>query len=457
MTKDFRFFLRLGGVSIAVAILASFSLAVPSSAAETEDTGQTTPTFSKDVAPVFQRSCQRCHRPDTAAPMSLLTYESARPWARSIKRRVASREMPPWHIDRTVGEYYPDPSLSDEEIATIVHWVDSGAPRGNSDDLPPPLVFPSAIEWEFGTPDLVVTMEEDMVVPPTGPDLFVNFVADSHLEEDRYIRWIEVKPSILGRTSVHHIIVYAIQDDVDYVGEDRVEGDDDPTRIGPDGVKRGSLLIEYAVGNTGDIYADGTGKLLMAGAKVRFSSHYHTTGEEIRDRTSVGFGFYPKGYIPDQRIISTRIFAGLQGSSGRLNQLSIPPGESNVRHDGYRVLPRPIKLISFQAHMHYRGKAMELEAIHLDGRRELLTNINNYDFNWQVVYPYKNPQVFPAGTILHVTSYHDNSADNPHNPDPTAWVGWGSRTIDDMAIGWTNFVYLSDEEWESYSATAAGP
>ena len=434
----------LGGLAVASALTA---------AAAEADAAQV--TFNRDVAPILERSCQRCHRPEMAAPMSLLTYDSARPWAKSIKRRVASREMPPWHIDRSIGEYEPDPSLSDEEVATIVAWVDGGAMRGDPSDLRPPVEFPSAIEWEFGEPDLVVTMQEEMVVSAGGPDVYPSFVADSGLGEDRYIRWIEVKPSIPGRQSVHHIIVYAIQDDIEYVGDDRVEGDDDPTRLHADGQRQGSLLIEYAVGNTGDIYAEGTGKLLMAGAQIRFSSHYHPIGEELRDRTAVGFGFYPKGIVPKHRIVSTRLFAGLPGGGGRFNQLSIPPHASNVRHDGYRVLPRPIKLISFQAHMHYRGKAMELEAIHLDGRREPLTNIDRYDFNWQIVYPYKNPPVFPAGTVLHVTSYHDNSAANPHNPDPSAWVGWGNRTIDDMAIGWTNFVYLNDEDYEEYEEQAA--
>jgi hypothetical protein len=435
--------LPLAGILVALPML--------SSAAEVDQ--QASPTFNRDVAPIFQRSCQRCHRPGTGAPMSLLTYESARPWARAVKRKVASREMPPWHIDRSVGVYDPDPSLSDEEVATIVRWVDSGAPEGDAADLPAPISFPSAVEWEFGEPDLVVTMEEDMLVPADGPDLFVSFVADSGLEENRYIKWIEVKPSIPGRKSVHHSIVYAIQEDQEYVGEDRVERDDDPNRIQPDGSRSGSLLIEYAVGNTGDIYAEGTGKLLMADARIRFSSHYHSIGEEIVDRMQVGFGFYPRGVVPEHRIISTRLFAGLPSSGGRQNELAIPPGADNVRHDGYRILPRPTKLISFQAHMHYRGKAMLLEAIHLDGRRELLTHIDRYDFNWQIVYPYKDPPIFPAGTVLHVTSYHDNSVANRHNPDPTAWVGWGSRTIDDMAIGWTNFVYLSEDDYSLATAT----
>lgn len=412
-------------------------------------------TFTKDVAPIFQRSCQKCHRPGLLAPMALLTYEDARPWAKSIRERVSTRSMPPWHIDRSVGEYYPDPSLSDEEIQKIVQWVDTGSPRGNPADMPPPIVFPSLEEWQFGEPDLVVTMPEEYVVPPEGKDTFPNFRFPSGLTEDRYIKWIEVKPSRDGRKSIHHIIVYAIQDDIEYVGEDRIEGDDDPTRVGRDGQRLGSLLIEYAVGNNGDIYADGTGKLLMAGAEIRFGSHYHSVGEDIRDRTSVAFGFYPVGYVPKHRVISTRIYAGIPGSR-RLNQLNIPPNDPNVRHDGYRRLPRPTKLLSFQAHMHYRGKAMELEAIHLDGRRELLTNVQNYDFNWQVAYPYKNPPIFPTGTVLHVTSYHDNSAANPYNPDPDVWVHWGSTTEDEMAIGWTNFVYISDEEYEEYLRESSG-
>ena len=405
------------------------------------------PTFTKDVAPILQRSCQRCHRPGQIAPMSLLTYEDARPWAKSMRHQVSTRRMPPWHVDRSVGEYYPDPSLSDEEIATIVEWIDGGAPKGNPADMPPPLEFPPDEVWEFGEPDLVVTMPEEWVVPAEGEDVFTNFRFPSGLTEDRYIRWIEVKPSKAGRESIHHIIVYAVQDDQEYVGEDFIERDDDPNRFGRDGQRLGSLLIEYAVGNTGDIYTEDTGKLLMAGAEIRFGSHYHSVGKEIRDRTSVGFGFHPKGHVPKYRVISTRIFAGLPGQS-RLNMLDIPPGADNVRHDGYRRLPRPTKVLSFQAHMHYRGKAMDLEAISLDGRRELLTRITNYNFNWQIAYPYKNPPVFPAGTVLHVTSYHDNTANNPFNPDPTVRVGWGNTTEDEMAIGWTNFVYITDEEYE---------
>ncbi len=435
---------------LALAFLAG-PAAPPAAAADAD-----TPTFSRDIAPIFQRSCQRCHRPETAAPMSLITYEQIRPWARSIQRRVESRQMPPWHIDRTIGVYEPDPSLSDEEIALVTAWVDGGAPRGNPADLPPSIEWPDGDAWEYGEPDLVVEMQEDMVVPAEGPDLFVNFIADTGLTEDRYIRWIEVKPSKAGRPTVHHTMVYAIQDDAEYVGEDFFERDDDPNRRDADGNPVGSLLIEYAVGNTGDIYAENTGKLLMAGAKIRFSGHYHSLGEEIRDRQRVGFGFYPKGVVPKHRIVSTRLFAGLPSNRGwRNNELSIPPGADNVRHDGYRVLDRPIQLISFQAHMHYRGKGMELEAIHPDGRRELLTRIQNYDFNWQIAYPYKHPPVFPAGTVLHVTSYHDNSENNPYNPDPTAWVGWGNRTVDDMAIGWTNFVFLSDKDYEEHATAGA--
>ncbi len=433
----------------------AFAFASP---AETSSDSAAELTYAKDIAPIFQRSCERCHRPGTAAPMSLLTFEQLRPWVRSIQRRVASREMPPWHVDRTIGEYDPDPSLSDEEIGKIVSWVEGGAKRGDPADLPPPIDWPDTEAWEFGEPDLVVEMEEEMVIPAEGPDLFTNHVADSGLTEDRYIRWIEVKPSVEGRESVHHAMVYAIQDDADYIGEDRVEGDDDPNRVDSSGNKMGSMLIEYAVGNTGDIYRDGAGKILMEGAKIRFAPHYHSVGREVRDRTRIGFGFYPKGYVPPNRIISTRIFAGIPTDDGRLNELHIPPYASNVRHDGYRVLPKPTRVISFQAHMHYRGKAMMLEAIHLDGRREPLTYIKDYDFNWQIAYPYKNPPVFPAGTVLHVTSWHDNSAENADNPDPSAWVGWGNRTIDDMAIGWTNYVYLTDEQYQEHlAATAAAP
>ncbi|MFL2434096.1 MAG: c-type cytochrome, partial [Vicinamibacterales bacterium] len=151
-------------------------------------------TFTKDVMPILQRSCQQCHRPGTGAPMSLLTFEEVRPWARAIKDRVVTRQMPPWHIDRSIGEYTADPSLSDEEIQAIATWVDSGAPRGNPADAPPPLDLASLNEWTYGEPDLVVQMKEGFKIPAEGADFYPSEIVDPGLTEDRYVKWVQIIP-----------------------------------------------------------------------------------------------------------------------------------------------------------------------------------------------------------------------------------------------------------------------
>ncbi|HXG94498.1 MAG TPA: cytochrome c [Blastocatellia bacterium] len=387
------------------------------------------PTFTKDILPILQKSCQDCHRPNGMAPMSLVTYEETRPWARSIKEKVVTRYMPPWHIDRTVGEYDPDPSLSDEQIAMIVRWVDSGAPKGDPKDAPPPRVFPPANSWVFGEePDLVVT-SSGFDVPAAGADQFPKIDVPTGLTEDRYIKWMQIIPE--DPKVLHHVLVYALQSEPANGG---VKGAAKPS------LGSSSLLTEYARGNDGDIFTNGTAKLLKAGSKLRFSFHYHPNGEKpVVEHAKIGFKFFPKGYTP-KYLISTK---GISSPS----TLAIPPGEPNARSDAYFRLDEPARLISFQPHMHYRGKRMTLEAILPSGEVELLTDVARFVWTWQITYPYKNPPAFPRGTVLHMTAYHDNSAANKENPDPTAFVGWGDRTVDEMNIGWLDFYYISDQEY----------
>jgi hypothetical protein len=430
------------------------------------------PTFTRDVLPILQRSCQRCHRPGTAAPMPLISYQDVRPWARSIRTKVSKREMPPWHIDRSIGEYLEDPSLSDAEVATIVQWVDSGTPQGNPADAPPPLDLGSMTNWIYGEPDLIVEMEKGFTVPAEGPDFTPNEIVDPKITEDRYVKWVQIIPT--AHRAVHHSHVYL----------QMPEGAEDASL----GLGMGSNtddeidLIEYATGNDADIYPDGTSKMIKAGTKFRFSSHYHPYGEEVYDKQKVGIKFYPKGVVPEYVVTSHRIRTGV-GYDWKLNReriedlllragykldideptmptgaiveenplhsaelLSIPPN-TVARHDRYWPLPTPALIISFQPHMHFRGTRMLLEAIHPDGRREVLTDATHYEQNWQITYKYKTPHLFPAGTILHTVSWHDNTANNRHNPDPTAWVGWGSRTMDEMGHGWTDIAFLTDQQY----------
>jgi len=397
-------------------------------------------TFSKDVAPILQKHCQACHRPGQMAPMSLQTYEETRPWVRSIRQRVSNREMPPWHIDRTVGirEYLNDPSLSDEQIATIVKWIDSGAPKGNPADMPPPVQWASDSDWNIGKPDLIVTMDKEFVVPASGADIYVNMFGKTGLTEDRYIKAIEVHPSPAGRRVVHHVNTFALQSEEGGGGGKGIAGGGGAVAL-PGEV----WLKEAAVGNAGDVFPDDTGRLIKAGAGIRFNIHYHTVGEEIRDRVSIAFKFYPKGYVPKRQILSKFISN---------SNLDIPAGEANARHDSYWILPQPAEIVHFRAHMHYRGKLMQLEAILPDGTRQLLTSVPRYDFGWQLTYSYKVPPVFPKGTVIHMTSIHDNSPGNRHNPDPTMWTGSGERTVDEMAVAHTDWIFLTEAEYQEIAA-----
>ena len=411
MVRSARAFAILGAVSAAIAV----SRAQPPAVRAV--------TFTKDVAPILQKSCQTCHRPGSIGPMSLLTYEDARPWARSMKDRVGRRQMPPWHVDKTVGihKFKDDPSLTDAEIQTIVSWVDAGAPKGDAADMPAPRTFDDSDRWHIGKPDLIVSMPKEFTVKPEAADWWGNFYADSGLTEDRYIKAVEAKPSPGAARVVHHAVQTLVYDE---------------------GTDPGGVLVEYAVGKNGDVFPDGSGKLMKAGAKVRFNMHYHAIGQPVTDRTSVGIVFYPKGYVP-KHVIRTIL-------SPNQDDLDIPAGAADVRSDAYYKMERPARLIGFMPHMHNRGKKQCLEAIFPDMHIEQL-NCVNYDFNWQIVYNYADEvaPLLPAGTIMHVISWHDNSTANKYNPDPRNWVGFGNRTTDDMSRHWLTFYYMSEDEFKA--------
>lgn len=409
-------------VTVMLAVIAVVAMPALVVAAET---GSKEVTFAKDVAPILQAKCQVCHRPGSIGPMSLLRYEDARPWARAIRLRVSRREMPPWHLDKNVGiqKFKNDRSLTDEQIDTIVKWVDVGAPLGNVKELPPPVQWPNDDLWTIGTPDLLVTFPNEHVMYANGPDWWVDYEADTGLTEDRWIKAVETKPSKAGRRIVHH------------GGASLVE--ENGSR---------SPLSEYAVGKYGDIFPENTGRLIKAGAKISFNMHYHSVGAEIRDRTTVAFIFYPKGTVPKYKVVDPNM-------GGLFYELDIPPN-TVTRHDRYFRLPKPARLISFQPHMHMRGKAMTMEAIYPDGKMEMLSSVDRFDFNWHVAYVYEDDvaPLLPAGTVLHTIGIHDNTAAHRGNPDPTLWVGWGNRSIDDMLQCHMELVYLDEADFQQQVA-----
>jgi len=412
-------------------------------------------TFAKDVMPIVQRSCQSCHRPGAVAPFSLMSYEDARPWARAIKTKVQSREMPPWTIDKNVGvqAFKDDYSLSDEEIATVASWVDSGAPFGNAADLPKPRQFDDARIWHIGNgqPDLIVSMPKAFHVPAVGSDVTLEFLSESGLKEDRYIKAVEIKPDTKGFKVVHHAALDLVAPDASLTATRENYGM---------GGKR-SFLAEYSLGKNGDFFPEDSGRLMKAGSKVNFNMHYYSTGEEVDSTTSVGFVFYPKGYVPKHEVITQHM--------GENAELDVPSGTVS-RVDGYTVLSENSQIVMLQPHMHSRGVRQCTEAIipqtsgsvsRGNGSRTERTTLSciNFDMNWNLAYSYKDEAapVLPKGTIIHITSWYDNTASR-FNADSKNWVGNGPRSVDIMSYQWISFIQLSDQEYkEKVAQRAAGP
>lgn len=408
-------------------------------------------TFTKQVAPILQNHCQVCHRPNTFAPMSLVTYEEVRPWARSIKTKVAAREMPPFYIDKNVGiqEYSNDVSLTDEEIATIVKWVDSGAPQGNPADMPRPRVFPDDKRWQFGKygePDLVVSLPRDYMMPTTGPDHWPSILVDPGLTEDRYIAAVQIVPT-KGYRLIHHIRSSLVAPTPTAESVQAGQGEE----------AMGRFLNEYAIGKGADVFREGSGRLIKAGTKITVSMHLHPNYGEVEEAATpvniaLGLKFHPKGYKPKHVVIS---------DSGKYPGIDIRPGDPNARGDGYYLLKSPTRLLSWQPHMHNRGKAACILAIIPvpdSGSSDGLTSgqpgfetlsCARFTFNWHLNYVYTDDSapLLPAGTMLHTIQWFDNSAASRTNTDPAAQVTRGNRTIDEMSGGWLSFYQMSEEEF----------
>jgi len=421
------------------------------------DTPAKAVTFSKDVAPILQAKCQECHQPNSIAPMSLIKFEEARPWARSIKERVASRQMPPWHIDKSVGvqKFKNDMSLSDEQIDTIVRWVDGGALQGDPKDLPPPVPLVTDNAWKgerdgFGPPDLVVKSSE-YTMPAQHQDVWYRPESDLPITEPHWVKMVEIRPSNLkGRKIIHHSIAYLVlNNDPEAVntgtanGPDR-RGDDNPADL----VNRRPQLMEWAIGKGYDLYRPGTGKLIVPGEKIAWDQHIHAVGEETTAGSEVGIWYYKKNEEPKHR----SYLIGFTGIN-RAKMLDIPPN-SFAQTEGFTVLKENTLIENFQPHFHLRGKSMQVEAILPDGSTQIVSYVGNFNFNWMTNYIYADDAapVFPKGTVIHVTAWYDNTKANKNNPDSDQWVGYGDRTVDEMAHAWMNVTYLNDQEYKDLLA-----
>jgi mono/diheme cytochrome c family protein len=402
-------------------------------------------TFTKNIAPILQRSCQNCHHANSVAPMSLVTYEEVRPWARSIKTRVSMGPhggvMPPWFVEKDIGiqKFKEDPSLNEDEIAMIAKWVNNGAPKGNPADMPKPLVFDESGSWTIGEPDLVVKSKE-VTVPAAGPDQWGDVgLIPTGVTEDRYVQALEVREindvpkagptkTVGGRFVFHHMTYSSI-----------VQGADGGADAG------GTSWPIHEIGRNADLFPPEAGRLLAANSVLSLTAgHIHPNGRETKSHLEFGFKFFPKGYKPLYKKSSIILGNGID--------LDVKPNTGKQELHSYATLTEHTKIIAFEPHLHAPGVRMCLEAIW--GLNVQTLSCVGYDHNWvkQYLYDDDSAPLLPKGTIVHLIGFLDTTPNNKNPADPRNWAGGGRRSIANMFIDLGYSVSLTEEQFQAEMA-----
>ncbi|HBE66606.1 MAG TPA: peroxiredoxin [Planctomycetaceae bacterium] len=384
---------------------------------------QRTVTFSEHIAPIIQRRCQACHRPGGIGPFDLITFDDASAWSDSIREVVTSGLMPPWHADAPHGHFLNDRSLTEEEYATLLDWIDDGREQGDPEKLPAPREFSES--WSIGKPDLVAEMDKSIEVPAETPQLGVPYKyvwAGEPFESEVWVTAAEVQP---GATDVvHHASVYIVPDGVDIklVNDARPTGTLNDLFSPIDSLPH---LVSYVPGDNAFVHRGGHARRIPKGARLLFEMHYTPVGKRATDRTKVGLKFAKQP--PKHEVLST----------AAINYwFSIPPGAADhLVHAKTERFTRDTVLLAMNPHMHYRGKAFRYELVEKSGERSVLLNVPSYNFEWQSTYWLKEPVLLPKGSRIECTATFDNSEDNPFNPDPTVRVTWGEQTWQEMMLG----------------------
>jgi len=456
MKRSLKAILTAGFITVFCVVLSGAKASDKDKSAKTTDLAAL--TFTRDIAPILYSKCADCHRPGEAAPFSVLAYKDVRPWARSIKDKVVSHEMPPWHADPHTGVWSNDRRLSTDQIQKIVAWVDHGAAEGNAADLPPAPSFPDG--WTIGKPDVVLQIAEETTLDATGPDEYQYFDVPTNFTEDKYVQMAEARPG--NRKIVHHIIAFTVPAgspslatmnqqqrniavNMSLMGTPfyrdglliRMKADEpvynDATQV-PDKLRQfnqvDDFLTAYAPGSNYGVWNPGTVKKIPAGAILRFQIHYSkVAGTVEKDRSMIGLVFAKE---PPKNELKTRAIANMF--------FEIPAQSDNHKVTAVWAPKTDVTLYALMPHMHYRGKAMEYNLTYPDGHSEVLLNVPNYSFSWQTAYKLQAPLHVPAGSKITVSGYFDNSAKNKFNPDPAQKVRYGEPTYAEMMMGFVDYV-----------------
>jgi hypothetical protein len=403
------------------------------------------PTFSKDIAPILYKNCATCHRPGETAPMSLLTYKDARPWAKSIRQFVFTGQMPPWHATEPRGVFLNDRRLTEADRQTLINWVDAGAPEGDPNDLPQAPKFVDG--WQIGKPDLVLTMAMPFEVPAKGTIDYQYFAVPTHFTEDKWVQKMEIRPGV--RSVVHHAIVYMkVPEGTRLMSAFKPVLPVIPQRHQQNGgavtknrdVSPGVFLAGTAPGAPPMVFQPGEAIRIPAGSTLVFQMHYTANGEAAEDQSSIGLMFAKEP--PEREILASAFLNPL---------LKIPAGASDTAIDSAIEFTQNTHITSLIPHTHLRGKSWQYRLIFPDGRSEVVLDVPHYDFNWQTWYTFAEPLAVPKGSRLEATAHYDNSVNNPSNPDPNIEVHWGDQTWDEMQF--TGITYYIDHSTQ-VNATA---
>ena len=446
-------------------------------------TAAESPTFTKDVAPIIFDNCVTCHRPNHIAPMSLGSYEEARPWARSIKDVVVSRVMPPWGADPANSlKFSNERSLDQDEIDTIVAWVDAGSPKGNDADLPAVPEFADGWTYEGGEPDYIIPMPIEYEIAAEGEEDYLDFWSPMPWEQDRFAEVLELRPGNFAVT--HHSAIYTrdlpagkrvvdgilIDDESDAaVIRDAIENEGrvEQSVFNEVNLPGSSKLLSYVPGRGVERHQPGTGKRLAADKWMRWTLHYNPIGVPTTDQHKLGIWFNTKPvthevltrqagnafptdpfgndiYIVEgEEIKPTR--DGETGKVVRAKIPNIPPYADDWKITGITPVIEPITLYALSPHMHLRGKSLRWVVTYPDGREQTILDVPNFDFNWQIHYELAEPLHLPAGSKITGIGVYDNSLNNRWNPGPHLEVYWGQQSWDEMYQAFTEYVVDSQD------------